>query len=205
MNWMKHFWPMQIDYNILIAYGGIARKFEKGAIIFWEGGAPAFFYQIVEGTVKMFSSNHDGKDLIQGIFSPGESFGEPPLFLGKPYPSTAQAATKCVIVRIAKERFLNILEDYPEASVELLYRFAERIYQKASLAQIWVSQTPEEKISAFLTRTKPDPGDRERKKVLYTRQEIAGFTGLRVETVIRTLIRMSREGKVSIIGHKLYF
>ena len=196
---------MQIDYNILIAYGGIARKFEKGAIIFWEGGTPDFFYQIVEGEVKLFSSNHDGKDLIQGIFFPGESFGEPPLLLGKPYPSTAQAVTKCVIVRITKERFLNILQDYPEASVGLLYRFADRIYQKASSAQIWVSQTPEEKIITFLTRAKPDPADRERKKVPYTRQEIAGFTGLRVETVIRTLTRMSREGKVSIIGHKLFF
>jgi len=195
---------MQIDYNILIAYGGVARKFDKGAIIFWEGGIPNFFYQIVEGEVKIFSSNHDGKDLIQGIFNPGESFGEPPLLLGKPYPSTAQASKKCVVIRITKDRLLNILEDYPEASVGLLYKFAERIYRKASAAQIWVNQTPEEKIMMFLNKTRPDPGDGEKRKVPYTRQEIAGFTGLRVETVIRTLIRMSKEGKVSIVGHKLY-
>ncbi|ODS73670.1 MAG: Crp/Fnr family transcriptional regulator [Cytophagaceae bacterium SCN 52-12] len=196
---------MQIDYNILIAYGGIARKFEKGSVIFWEGGTPNFFYQVVEGEVKMFSSNHDGKDLIQGIFSAGESFGEPPLLLGRSYPSTAQANKKCVIIRITKERFLNILEDYPEAVAGLLYKFAERIYQKASSVQIWVNQTPEEKIIAFLNKNLPASGSREKRKVPYTRQEIAGFTGLRVETVIRTLLRLSREGKVAIIGHKLYF
>lgn len=196
---------MQIDYNILIAYGGIARKFNKGAIIFLEGSMPGFFYQILEGEVKVFSSNHDGKDLIQGIFRTGESFGEPPLFLGKMYPSTAQAETKCVIIRIARDRFLNILEDYPDMSVRLLYKFAERIYRKASSAQIWVNHTPEDKILSFLSKTKKDPRDRSRALVPFTRQQIAGFTGLRVETVIRTLIRMSGEGKVSIVDHKLYF
>ncbi len=196
---------MQIDYNILIAYGGVARKFEKGSVIFWEGGTPNFFYQVVEGEVKVFSSNHDGKDLIQGIFSDGESFGEPPLLLGKSYPSTALASKRCVIIRITKERFLNILEDYPEAVTGLLYKFAERIYRKASSVQIWVNQTPEEKITAFLNKAIPASNNKERSKVPYTRQEIAGFTGLRVETVIRTLLRMSREGKVTIIGHKLYF
>ncbi|HMR91845.1 MAG TPA: helix-turn-helix domain-containing protein, partial [Chitinophagaceae bacterium] len=41
--------------------------------------------------------------------------------------------------------------------------------------------------------------------VPYPRQQIADFIGLRVETVIRTLVRMSREGKITIDNHKLYY
>ncbi len=196
---------MQIDYDILLAYGGIARKFNKGAVIFWEGSTPNFFYQILEGEVKIFSTNPEGKYLIQGIFKSGDSFGEPPLFLKKSYPSTAQANTKCVIMRIARERFLNILEDYPEVSAGLLLKFAERLYQKASSAQIWVNHTPEEKILRFLQNAKGDIGAGEKRLVPYTRQQIADFTGLRVETVIRTLIRMSKKGKVSIVNHRVYY
>ena len=41
--------------------------------------------------------------------------------------------------------------------------------------------------------------------VEFTRQEIANFTGLRVETVIRELSKMSKTNKVEIINHKLYY
>ncbi len=196
---------MQIDYNILIAYGGIARKLGKGEIVFREGTMPHFFYQVLEGEVKLFSSNIEGKELIQGIFTAGQSFGEPPLLLGKPYPSTAQATASGIVVKIGREKLLDILKDYPEIATELLYAFAERIYNKASAVRIWVSQTPEEKIMLFLDRHKESgwPGDRE--SVPYTRQQIADFTGLRVETVIRTLKRMCKEGKIKIVDHKLYY
>ncbi|WP_369791989.1 helix-turn-helix domain-containing protein [Sediminibacterium sp. C3] len=39
----------------------------------------------------------------------------------------------------------------------------------------------------------------------FTRQQLADFTGLRVETVIRTLSKLSERNKVKIIDHKLYY
>ncbi len=39
---------MQIDYDILIAYGGMAKKIKKGDILFWEGNIPRFCYQVME-------------------------------------------------------------------------------------------------------------------------------------------------------------
>lgn len=195
---------MQIDYNILIAYGGFVRKFDKGSIIFHEDCEPYFFYQIVEGEVKLFSTNAEGRELIQGIFKDGQSFGEPPLLLGKKYPSTAETNTSCVIVKITREKLLNILKDYPEVAQNMLLNFAERIYHKATSAQIWISQTPEQKIVLFLNRLKNDTKSKNRSLVPYTRQQIADCTGLRVETVIRTLMQMNKNGKVSIIDRKLY-
>ncbi len=41
--------------------------------------------------------------------------------------------------------------------------------------------------------------------VPYTRQQIADQTGLAVEIVIRTLLRMNKEGKIKICKHKLYY
>jgi CRP-like cAMP-binding protein len=38
----------------------------------------------------------------------------------------------------------------------------------------------------------------------YTRQQIADMTGLRVETVIRTVKQLQKEGKLEIIQHKIY-
>ena len=196
---------MLINCDILIAYGGCAKKYEKDAIIFREGTAPRFLYQIVEGEVKLYSTNNEGKDLIQGLFKVGDSFGEPPLLLDKVYPSTAQTTTPGVIIKITREKLMNILDDYPEINRKILYTFAERIYDKATAAQIWLSHTPEEKIIGFLDKVKEEYGTTAKLLIPFTRQQIADFTGLRVETVIRTLIRMSEQDKVSIMDHKLYY
>lgn len=196
---------MHIDYDILIAYGGFARKFEKGDIIFHEGSDPYFFYQVVTGEVKLYLSNPEGKELIQGTFKAGESFGEPPLLLGRKYPTTAQAMIPCIIVKINLVRLLCIMKDYPELTNRLLYCFAERIYNKVNTAQILISQTPEEKIILFLNKLKEADKNGRRKLVPYTRQQIADCTGLRVETVIRTLVRMNKEKKVNIVDRKVYY
>lgn len=39
----------------------------------------------------------------------------------------------------------------------------------------------------------------------YTRQQLADMSGLRVETVIRTVKKMEREGKIALEGHKIKF
>lgn len=195
---------MTIDYNILIAYGGFARKFDKGSIIFHEGQDSFFYYQVVEGEIKLFSTNAEGRELIQGIFKAGESFGEPPLLLGKKYPSTAEATMRCVVIKIPREKLMQILKDYPDLAVSMLFNFAERLYYKATSAQIWISQTPEQKITHFLNRLKESVSNPDKVLVPHTRQQIADCTGLRVETVIRTLGQMSRQGKVNIVDRKVY-
>jgi len=43
-----------------------------------------------------------------------------------------------------------------------------------------------------------------RYKVEITRQQIADLTGLRVETVIRAMKSLEKEGKIIIIDHKVY-
>lgn len=194
---------MQIDCNILFSYGGVAKKYDKGRIIFWEGNMPNFFYQVIEGEIKVFSANAEGKELILGLFKQGESFGEPSLLLNRPYPNTALATTNSTVIRISKEKLLSIMNDYPEITRRLVFTFAERMYNKAAIAQMLISHTPCEKILSFFRRIKGT--EKQRMMVPFTRQQIADFTGLRVETVIRTLMRMNSENKISIIKHKVYF
>ncbi|HQE12360.1 MAG TPA: Crp/Fnr family transcriptional regulator [Flavipsychrobacter sp.] len=195
---------MQIDYNILITYGGYAKRFEKDTIIFHEGDSPNYFYQILEGEVKVYTSNNEGKNLTQAIFKAGDSFGEAPLLLAKPYPSSAQAQVASVVIRMPKERLLEILMDYPEITHDLLFTFANRLYSKAKSAQVWVSPTPEEKIMHFLKNIQ-NTAEQKMQQIPFTRQQIAEFTGLRVETVIRTILRMNKEKKVKLLNHKIYF
>lgn len=80
---------MQIDLDLLYTWGAIAKKYKKNELIFDETEMAHFYYQIIEGSVRMYNSNDEGKEFTQGIFCKGDSFGEPPLFIDEIYPSKA--------------------------------------------------------------------------------------------------------------------
>jgi CRP-like cAMP-binding protein len=199
------FQMIQIDTNILIAWGAVARKYKKGEMIFWEGDLAHFFYQIHSGAVKMFNINDEGREFTQGFFEQGSSFGEPPLFFQGHYPASAATLKDSVIYKLQVDSFHRLLAEYPDIHQNITRTFANRLYEKSCMAREMIN-SPESRILALLKKIKKHTGERaSRIRIQYTRQEIANSTGLRVETVIRTLTRMEKESKVEIKGHKLYY
>ena len=198
---------MHIDTDLLYTWGAVAKKVPKNSIIFFENDAAISYYQILEGTVKMSYTNEDGKDLTVGIFNEGNSFGEPPLFIGQPYPASAIAQTDCVILKLSKTNFFSFLEENPEMQFKILKLFAWKIYNKIVFSKNIVNQKPEYRIQYFLDNFKKQHNIASsiKMRIPYTRQEIADFTGLRVETVIRTISLMNKNKKIEIVDHKLFY
>lgn len=198
---------MHIDTDLLYTWGAVAKKVPKNAIIFFENDVALSYFQILEGTVKMSYTNEDGKDLTIGVFNEGNSFGEPPLFIEQPYPASAIAQTDCVILKLSKKNFFSFLEENPEMQFKIVKLFAWKIYNKIVFSKNIVNHKPEYRIQYFLDNLKKqhDIASSIKMKIPYTRQEIADFTGLRVETVIRTLSLMSKNKKIEIVDHKLFY
>lgn len=198
---------MQIETDLLYTWGAVAKKISKNDFIFYEDDPALAFYQILEGTVKMTYTNEDGKELTVGIFEEGQSFGEPPLFIKQNYPASAIAQTDCVILKLAKEKFFAMLKDNPSIQTRIMEVFASRIYNKIVFSKNIINHKPEYRIAYFLDNFKKQKEIPPSEKLLipYTRQEIADFTGLRVETVIRTLSAMNKQKRIQIIDHKIYY
>lgn len=197
---------MNIDTDLLNAWGGVYKKYEKHEHVFHEDEHARYYYQILEGSVKMYNSNEAGKEYLQGIFYAGQSFGEPPIFIDEPYPASAMCLQKSIIIRVSIENLHKIIAEYPQLMEQFVKHFARRIYNKSITAKEIVNNNPEHRITAFLDSFKKSQASIESKILIpYTRQEIANFTGLRVETVIRTLIKMQASHKIEINNHKLYY
>lgn len=196
---------MNIDIEVLMNYGATIKTIKKGDFLYVEGDEARFYYQVKEGNIKVLNMNNEGKELIQGIYKDGESFGEPSLFIDRTYISSAYAVVDTQIVKLHKEKYLKLIDDYPEVARTILQCFAKRLYDKATTTQILMSHTPEDKIIGFLKKIKSEENHISPCLVPYTRQQIADFTGLRVETVIRTLSRLNTQQKVEIVNHKVYY
>lgn len=197
---------MQIDTDLLIKWGAVAKKFKKGGYIFHENDVPKFYYQILEGTVKVFITNIDGREFTQSEFKAGCSFGEPLLFINENYPSSAIACQDSIVFKLSKEKFLEFLDQNPDFEKRMIMLLSKRIYDKAITTREIINNTPETRIISFLNNyKKKNNRENEEIEIPYTRQEIANYTGLRVETVIRTLAKMKTQKTVQIVERKLIY
>jgi len=195
-----------IKKDIALQYGASILSLKKDDVLFHEGDTANFFYQVEEGALKMVTYSLDGKEFIQGLFYQGDCFGEPPLFCDFPYPGSATTLIDTKVLRIPKDRFFNLLKDHFEIHVQLDRILCERLKYKNMILSEISFYDPEHRIISLLSYLKsksltPDQPF----QVPLTRQQLADMSGMRVETVIRTIKRMEETGKLQLQDHKVFF
>jgi CRP/FNR family transcriptional regulator, cyclic AMP receptor protein len=194
-----------IEEKLLLDKGATLRKYKKDQSIFYEGDKAMYYFQIAEGSIKMVSVNDTGKEFIQGIFKAGDSFGEPVLIIDEPYPATAVANEDSIIIKLNKEFFLDILKENPDIHFRFSQVLAKRIYHKSLIAKEISTYGPEHRIFSVLKIFKKDYNlNGEAYKVELSRQQIADMTGLRVETVIRSIKKLQEKKLIKIQKGKIY-
>ncbi len=197
---------MSIDVNILIAYGAAVTRYPKGTMVYRQDDIARQYFQVLEGQVKVFNLSPSSKEFVQGMFQAGESFGEPPLFIRQPYAASAVTTQDSIIIKLASDVFFHLLEEHPEIQKSLLQLFSQKLYDKSIAARMLNQPSPEERLLDFMEYFKKKSSVKSEKIIIpYTRQELANQTGLRIETVIRTLRKLNKDKKVDIINHKVYF
>ncbi len=194
-----------MNEELLLSYGAIIKTLEKGEYLFYEGERARNYFQIATGRLKMFNISGEGREFTQGYFETGDSVGEPPLMLHECYPASAAATHPTTVYKLGREHFRKLLKEHPQEQNALLVRLARRLYHKATALRNLANNCPEERIVTFLDDYKKQAQQSSRIHIPYTRQEIANATGLRVETVIRTLSALNQMKRVSIIDRKLYY
>jgi len=137
----------------------------------------------------------------------GQSFGDSMLFIDKKYPINAEAITPCTVIRLPKPNFLNLLEKHPETSVQINSCMSQRMHYQFLMMQNLASNDPMIRITGLLEYLKSFHTDDipYSFQVQLTRQQIANLTGMRVETVIRTIKKMETENSVKIENRKIFF
>lgn len=197
-----------IPAKLLEQYKARLVKVRKDQVLFEEGNPAVYYFQVEEGQVRMYILNHEGQEFTQGVFHAGESFGEPPLLGNFDYPATAVALKPGKVWRLPKADFLQLLKNNFELHLKLDQVLCNRLQYKSMILTEISSHTPEHRLATILNylKSKLAPeGDGQPIIIPYTRQQLADMTSLRVETVIRTIKKMERNGRLTLQGHKILF
>ncbi len=195
-----------IAEDLLLSWGATYKKVLKGEVIFHEGCNGKYYHQLVQGKVKWMNVDDSGREFIQDIIDEGQSFGEFPLLDGGPYVATSVADEDSLLFRLPKEIFLQLLRENPVIHFSFTRLMTERLRHKFIILKELASQDPERKVNTILQwykKAHAEKGD-DKLKIRLTRQEIADMTGLRVETVIRTIRSLHDRGSLSIEKGKVY-
>lgn len=195
-----------IDIDLLLVWGGAFKKVPKGNTIFTEGTTCSFYYQLVSGQVRWMNINEEGKEFIHTIIGSGECFGELPLFDDEPYAATAIADEDSVLIRLHKPVFSQLIRENIAIHLKFSKLLAQKVRFKLMLLKSLACHNPEIMISALLQYFKKENKNfcSDCNQLKLTRQQIADMTGLRVETVIRSMRNMHEKGELLINKGKVY-
>ncbi|MDR6461592.1 Crp/Fnr family transcriptional regulator [Chryseobacterium sediminis] len=198
---------MIIDESLLLENGAVYEDYPAKEFIYEMGGIPYYYFQIVKGTVELNNYHEDGKEFTLNILSEGQSFGESLLFGNKNYPMNAVAKTDCRILKLPKSNFLSMLSTNTELMFTIFRYLSDRLFYKYVMLFNNSAIDPMSKIKSLMDYYKGSS----LKQIPYsypvplTRQQIANLTGLRVETVIRTIKKMAEDNVLRLDGRTILY
>lgn len=197
---------MITEQCILRSAGATTEHYDVHESIFLENQIPEFYYQIVEGKVKLTNYSADRKEALHNILGSGQSLGESALFL-QTYSVNAITLSPCTVLKLPKSAFMELLVTDPEFSREINRRISSYLHFKHIMGQIIYTYNPTEKLQTFLDYLKSINREKERftLQIPFTRQEIANLTGLCVETTIRTVKKMERNKLLKIKNRHIIY
>jgi CRP-like cAMP-binding protein len=93
----------------------VRRRHARGQIIFSQGDPGDGLYVVTRGHVSINRQSIDGNELILGIMSPGEYFGELAILDEEPRSATATAIEACHTLFLSRDAFRQFLASHPAA------------------------------------------------------------------------------------------
>jgi CRP-like cAMP-binding protein len=180
------------------------KKYSKGCIIANEGSKSLYFYYLIDGELSVYNFTPEGKEFLQHKVKEKNFFGEPAVLLEKPFPGNVEVTSEFAeILKIKRENFLQYLKNNPDWCLEFTKSIAEKSIIKSNSLKNIVFLNPEDRIIKQFNDYKE--GAEQKMVIELTRKELSNMTGLRIETIIRTIKKMEKEGKLEIKNGKVVY
>jgi CRP/FNR family transcriptional regulator, cyclic AMP receptor protein len=175
-------------------------KYKKKQIIYTEGNHPARLYYVVNGKVKSYKANDDGKELVTELYSPGDFFGYIAMLEGTVYKDTAEAMEDTELAVIPKEDFDNLLNNNAVVSKKFIGLLAKNISEKENqlLGLAYNSLRKKVADALILLQKKYNHNDDKKFSIAISRESLATIAGTATESLIRTLSDFKTEKLIDI-------
>jgi CRP-like cAMP-binding protein len=166
-----------------IEFMGACMSFPANAEIYGENEPADYLYKVVSGTVRTYKVLVDGRRQIGAFHLPGDIFG---LETGDEHTFSAEAITDCKITVIKRSALMALAARDPEVAREM-WALTARELQRVQEHSLVLIKSAEERVAGFLLEMAERVTAGGAVELPMSRQDIADYLGLTIETVSRTL------------------
>lgn len=168
-------------------------QLQRGEYLLQRGAPFKNFFAVQQGSLKSYTVNTEGREQIWGFYFLGELLGFEGIDPGE-YPYTVCALENSVICEIPYGNLLNIAAEIPELQKQLLKLISQRCVVDHFVSR---NNTAQQRLACFFlglsqrfNRHGLNPNEFH---ISISRQDIANYLGLTVETVSRLLGRFKED------------
>jgi CRP/FNR family transcriptional regulator, nitrogen fixation regulation protein len=168
---------------------GSQMKFCANTEIFGEGEPAEFVYKVVTGAVRTYMILNDGRRQIGGFYLPGDIFG---LEIGKEHQFSAEAINGVTVLVVRRSAIVSLAERDCQAAREL-WAFTSRELKRVQEHMLLLVKSAQQRVASFLLEMSKRLAAPDAIELPMSRQDIADYLGLTIETVSRTMTQLVSE------------
>jgi CRP-like cAMP-binding protein len=177
-----------------MALMGASMTFARNAEIYGEDEPADYVYKVVSGAVRTYKIFDDGRRQVGAFYFPGEVFG---LEHGEAHEFSAEAIDRSVIL-VVKRSALVALADRDPDMARRLWSFTASELQRVQRRLLLIVKSAEERVAFFLLEMARRLAATEAMDLPMSRQDIADYLGLTIETVSRTLTQLETKATIAL-------
>jgi len=182
------------------------RPLQRGESLFHAGQPLGSLYVAREGAFKTFGLDGDGNQQVIGFHLPGELLGLDALGSGK-HACDAQALTHANVCEVPLAQLETVAKQVPGLQHQLLRIIGQGINRDQGHIEMLGRRNAQERLAIFLhqisARYRALGRSADRFLLPMSREDIASYLGLVIETVSRTLGKMQEEGLIAVSGREI--
>ena len=182
------------DLDGVIELMSAPMSFARNAEIYGEGEAADYLYKVVSGTVRTYKVLTDGRRQVGGFYLPGEIFG---LETGDEHGFSAEAITQCEVLVIRRSA-LVALADKDHDVARQLWTLTGNELRRVQEHILLLIKSAQERVAAFLLEMEQRVCAGNAVELPMSRQDIADYLGLTIETVSRTLTNLENASTIEL-------
>ena len=198
-------WFKALDAATLARLGAATtrRALKRGETLFRKGDAASGMYVVVYGEVKLIATTPARGPRLAGIVGPGQSFGEPVMFLERPAVVDAQAASDALLMHLPKEAVFDEIERNPRFARRMIAGLSQRIERLVRELDRQALSSGSERFIDYLLRHGRGQAAGFVVALPAAKAEIASQLNLTPEHFSRVLHELAQAGLLQVRGRKI--
>ncbi|MBG8556261.1 response regulator [Hymenobacter guriensis] len=165
--------------------------------IYLEGDEPTRVYFVKAGRVKTLKATAGGKELITGLYGPGEFFGYLPLLEQTPHSDSAVALDDSELVYIPRDDFSQLLRN-PAVGHQFIRLLAGRVTEREEQLLGMAYNSIRRRVADTLLRMHEQAATAPDAAIYLSRDDMAALVGTAPESLIRTLSEFKNDGLIEL-------